>query len=50
MVPNPEVTALGGVFMRNADLFMPIVDPFGVCIAYLLGLGLFASSRSNLVK
>ena len=24
---NPEVIALGGVFMRNADLFMPIVDP-----------------------
>ncbi len=24
---NPEVVALGGVFMRNADLFMPIVDP-----------------------
>lgn len=23
---NPEVIALGGVFMRNADLFMPIVD------------------------
>ncbi|MBQ6137654.1 MAG: ROK family protein [Kiritimatiellae bacterium] len=26
-VLNPEVIALGGVFMRNADLFMPIVDP-----------------------
>ena len=24
---NPEVIALGGVFMRNADLFMPIIDP-----------------------
>lgn len=24
---NPEIIALGGVFMRNADLFMPIVDP-----------------------
>ena len=24
---NPAVIALGGVFMRNADLFMPIVDP-----------------------
>ena len=24
---NPEVIALGGVFMRNADLFMPLVDP-----------------------
>ena len=24
---NPEVIALGGVFMRNADLFMPVVDP-----------------------
>ena len=24
---NPEVIALGGVFMRNADLFMSIVDP-----------------------
>ena len=24
---NPEVIALGGVFMRNADLFMPIVNP-----------------------
>ena len=24
---NPEVIALGGVFMRNVDLFMPIVDP-----------------------
>ena len=24
---NPEVITLGGVFMRNADLFMPIVDP-----------------------
>lgn len=24
---NPEVICLGGVFMRNADLFMPIVDP-----------------------
>jgi len=24
---NPEVIALGGVFMRNADLFMPIVGP-----------------------
>lgn len=24
---NPEVIALGGVFMRNADLFMKIVDP-----------------------
>ena len=24
---NPEVIALGGVFMRNADLFMPIVEP-----------------------
>ncbi len=24
---NPDVIALGGVFMRNADLFMPIVDP-----------------------
>ena len=24
---NPEVIALGGVFMRNADLFMPILDP-----------------------
>ena len=26
-VLNPEVICLGGVFMRNADLFMPIVDP-----------------------
>lgn len=24
---NPEVIALGGVFMRNADLFMEVVDP-----------------------
>ena len=24
---NPEVIALGGVFMRNADLFMPVVNP-----------------------
>jgi len=24
---NPEVISLGGVFMRNADLFMKIVDP-----------------------
>ena len=24
---NPEVISLGGVFMRNADLFMEIVDP-----------------------
>ncbi len=24
---NPEVIALGGVFMRNADLFMPEIDP-----------------------
>ena len=24
---NPEVIALGGVFMRNADLFMPVVGP-----------------------
>lgn len=24
---NPEVITLGGVFMRNADLFMKIVDP-----------------------
>ena len=24
---NPAVIALGGVFMRNADLFMPVVDP-----------------------
>ena len=24
---NPDVVALGGVFMRNVDLFMPIVDP-----------------------
>lgn len=24
---NPEVIALGGVFMRNADLFMKVVDP-----------------------
>ena len=24
---NPEVIALGGVFMRNADLFMPVVEP-----------------------
>ncbi|MBR4652334.1 MAG: ROK family protein [Kiritimatiellae bacterium] len=24
---NPEVIALGGVFMRNADLFMPVVQP-----------------------
>ena len=24
---NPDVIALGGVFMRNADLFMPVVDP-----------------------
>ena len=24
---NPEVIALGGVFMRNADLFMPIINP-----------------------
>ncbi len=24
---NPEVIALGGVFMRNADLFMDIVEP-----------------------
>lgn len=26
-VLNPEVITLGGVFMRNADLFMEIVDP-----------------------
>ena len=26
-VLNPEVIALGGVFMRNADLFMPVVEP-----------------------
>lgn len=26
-VLNPEVIALGGVFMRNADLFMPVIDP-----------------------
>ena len=24
---NPEVIALGGVFMRNADLFMPEIEP-----------------------
>jgi glucokinase len=24
---NPEVIALGGVFMRNADLFMPVIEP-----------------------
>lgn len=24
---NPEVIALGGVYMRNADLFMPVVEP-----------------------
>lgn len=24
---NPEVIALGGVFMRNADLFMPAIEP-----------------------
>lgn len=24
---NPEVIALGGVFMRNADLFLPIIEP-----------------------
>jgi len=24
---NPEIIALGGVFMRNADLFLPIVEP-----------------------
>lgn len=24
---NPDVIALGGVFMRNADLFMPVVEP-----------------------
>jgi glucokinase len=24
---NPEVIALGGVFMRNADLFMPVLNP-----------------------
>jgi glucokinase len=24
---NPAVIALGGVFMRNVDLFMPIIDP-----------------------
>lgn len=24
---NPEIIALGGVFMRNADLFMPIINP-----------------------
>jgi glucokinase len=24
---NPEVIALGGIFMRNADLFMPIIEP-----------------------
>ena len=24
---NPEVIVLGGVFMRNADLFMPEIDP-----------------------
>ena len=24
---NPEVIALGGVFMRNAELFMPEIDP-----------------------
>ena len=24
---NPEVIALGGVFMRNADLFMPVIGP-----------------------
>ena len=23
---NPEVIALGGIFMRNADLFMPIIN------------------------
>ena len=26
-VLNPEVIALGGVFMRNADLFLPVIDP-----------------------
>ena len=26
-VLKPEVIALGGVFMRNADLFMPVVEP-----------------------
>ena len=24
---NPEVIVLGGVFMRNTDLFMPVIDP-----------------------
>ena len=24
---NPEVIALGGVFMRNADLFLPLINP-----------------------
>lgn len=24
---NPEVISLGGVFMRNADLFMPVIEP-----------------------
>jgi glucokinase len=24
---NPEVIALGGVFMRNVDLFMPVIEP-----------------------
>ena len=24
---NPEVICLGGVFMRNADLFFPVIDP-----------------------
>jgi glucokinase len=30
---NPEVIALGGVFMRNADLFMPVVDTILDCEA-----------------
>ena len=48
-VLNPEVIALGGVFMRNADLFMPVVDPIldrealplarGVCRIVPAGLG-----------
>ena len=46
---NPEVITLGGVFMRNADLFMPIVDPIldrealtlsrKVCLIVPAGLG-----------
>jgi glucokinase len=46
---NPEVIALGGVFMRNADLFLPVIEPIlarealplarGVCRIVPAGLG-----------